>query len=193
MKKTCLKCGKSLSIVYFGEHKSNDDGYQIWCKTCTSKYQKSSYMSHAEDKKAQVAARRDRMLRVLERAKAKNPCFCGEDEPLCLALFPLKAKVPKVTKNSGVDKIRAALNGSTVICYNCRVKVEAGLLEAPNQPLRWNPDELEPEPQAPREPKPRKEKQRPALPPGAPGQGSLESARSDKGQPSEANNKPLPQ
>lgn len=170
--KVCIKCGKKKSIMEFGKHPHNDDGYQIWCYGCQANYQKDLYQKHAEDKRAQVAARRDKVGRLLDKIKATNPCRCGEDEPLCLSLYPLAEGVPKVTKNSGLKNVRKALAGSAVICANCRVKVDAGLLDAPQEPLSWRPLDLEP-----LEPKPvegsqapsRKEKPRPASPAPPPG------------------------
>lgn len=169
MNKRCLRCGKNKSIIYFGPHSSNEDGYQIWCKDCTHKYAADNYQKHAEDKKAQVSARRDKVGRLLDKVKAKNPCSCGEGEPLCLSLFPLSKKTPKVTKNSGFENVKKALAGSAVICSNCRIKVDAGLLAGPTQPLSWSQSDieaLEPKPVEPTETPSRKEAPRPALPPG---------------------------
>lgn len=162
--KKCLKCDKKKSIIHYGKHPSNDDGYQIWCYECQAKYQRGLYQEHAESKKAQVYARRERMSRLLDKVKATNPCKCGEDEPLCLTFYSLSKKAPRVTKNSGVQNIKEALNGSAVVCLNCRVKIDAGLLDVPAEPLKWTPSDIEPEKRP--KPKPKKEAPRPALPPG---------------------------
>lgn len=170
--KKCLKCNKKKLTSEYGKHPSNEDGYQIWCYTCQAKYQRNVYQKHAEDKKTQVSARRERLGRLLDRVKAQNSCQCGEDEPMCLSLYAMVEGVSKVSKNSGIDKIRAALNGSAVICLNCRVKVDAGLQPPPAEPLQWNPAELEPLENATVEPKEKKEPKRPALPPGVQEPGS---------------------
>ena len=167
--KRCIKCGKSKPVSQFGKHASNDDGYQIWCYTCLAKYQRDQYQGKAEDKKAQVAARRDKIGRLIEKVKARNCCgLCGEDEPACLNLYPIAPSASKITKNSGVSKVRSALNGSAVICLNCRAKVELGLLEPPTQSLTWNEQDLEPPRSEPEQPDAadQPKKIQPALPPG---------------------------
>lgn len=164
MNKKCIKCTKTKSIIYFGDHAANDDGRQIWCKDCMSKYQKAKYMEIAEDKKASATSRRDSRARLLLKIKARNPCRCGEDEPLVLSLYSIVPGTPKFSTSSGITKARAALSGSAVVCSNCRIKIDAGLLDAPAEPLVWDPSSLEPA-----APKARKEKEpprRPALPPG---------------------------
>lgn len=193
MKKHCLRCSKKKDIINFGKHPSNDDGYQIWCYDCQANYQKELYQKHAEDKKAKVSARRDKIGRLLDKVKVTNPCRCGEDEPLCLILYPLAPKTPRITKNSGIGPIKEALNGSAVICLNCKAKVEAGLLDAPAEPLRWEMP-AEPEPEI-KKPKKKPEPKRPALPPGASleSPGSSSSPRSDSGDQQSGKAEPLPQ
>jgi len=162
--KKCLKCSKRKDIEHFGEHQSNADGYQIWCYGCMAKYQRKKYVAYAEVKKEQVKTRREKLGRLLEKTKARNPCYsCGEDEPMVLSLLGLQPATPKVTKSSGAAKIRQALNDSAIVCLNCRVKLEAGLIAAPSGPLRWNPAELEIDVKKPRIVK---EEPNPALPSG---------------------------
>lgn len=186
--KTCLKCSKKKPVAQFGKHEYNDDGYQIWCNTCNAKYQVNYYTSHYEaitDKRKQ---KRQHLQKILTRAKVLNPCPCGEDEPLCLTLYPLSPDVPKPDLTN-VASFRKALNGSSVLCYNCRVKLDSGLIDAPVEPLQWDRDELEPEVKV-HTPRPKKEKPLPAVPtggdtpmkpiPGGPTPGNQESSRSLK-------------
>lgn len=162
-KKKCLKCTKTKPLGLFGVHPSNDDGYQIWCYKCQAKYQEDYYVSHYEIIADKRKAKRALKAKILLRVKALNPCRCGEDEPLVLTILPLRPDVPKPDLTNTV-KFRTALSGSAVVCGNCRIKIDAGLLEAPEVPLKWDPASLEPP--APRARKEKEPPRRPALPPG---------------------------
>lgn len=162
--KKCKKCSKSKPIYNFRRHENNADGYQIWCESCMQKYQHKRYQVSAEDLKSKIYTRREKVRKLLDRAKLDNPCRCGEDEMICLGFYPLSDNVPKVKKTSGLKVVREALDNSAILCSNCRIKVDAGLQAPPTEPLDWEPGLLEA--LEPKKPEPKPEPVNPALPPG---------------------------
>ena len=66
---------------------------------------------------------------------APHSCmYCGESETMCLSFFPHDKTIRKISRRIGVNeesrkKIKKYIDDSTILCYNCKIKLENDLIE----------------------------------------------------------------
>ena len=59
---------------------------------------------------------------------------CGESETMCLSFFPHDKTIRRISRRIGVNeesrkKIKKYIDDSTILCYNCKIKLENDLIE----------------------------------------------------------------
>ena len=77
---------------------------------------------------------RKRILLLNEFLADKSCKHCGESETMCLSFFPHDKTIRKISRRIGVNeesrkKIKKYIDDSTILCYNCKIKLENDLIE----------------------------------------------------------------
>ena len=138
MKKTCTKCKKTKPEEEFFWKKKNVKRH-TFCKECYKEVRKTTYRKHYEKNRT----------RYLERAKEnknkhketcyekivdyllKNPCLCGESDPIVLEFHHKDRKEKEdnisamVSSGQKWDKIEKEINKCVVLCSNCHKRITA--------------------------------------------------------------------
>lgn len=150
--KKCNSCKQEKSIDSFAKSKTNKDGCQSCCKTCSCRKAKEWYRLNKN--KPQV---RDRIKRsysnrtlafkaVVDDLKAsKGCCACEENLPACLDFHHVGNKdknIACLVAGHNLRRLCDELNKCVVICANCHRKHHAGYLEITTQTLIVHYDSL---------------------------------------------------
>ena len=143
--KRCPKCGKSLSVKKFHNHKNRKDGLATWCKNCRSQYAKEYYSKNKErykrQKKEYYSKNKERInqqtkeyhrrtkIGILSHYAGKPPkcACCGESHIEFLGIDHINGKGTKHRREIAGGggnfyywlKRNNYPTGYRVLCHNC--------------------------------------------------------------------------
>lgn len=126
--KICSRCKKEKELKFFNKNKTKEDGYQTFCKSCQSEYQKVYYVL---DRKGQLKRVRQRKIKLTtwfkEYKKTLKCTRCPENHPACLDFHhpagDKKFNTGQMARNGySKKKVLEEVSKCVVLCANCHRK-----------------------------------------------------------------------
>lgn len=128
MAKMCITCSKTKLLTDFTKNKRRKDGYQSYCRKCSSDKNKAYYKTNRTDRQQKIRARDARVFadncQRLWLFLKVHPCVaCGEADPLVLE-FDHRGDKVKTVSAMVIEGLRWAtveteIAKCDVRCANC--------------------------------------------------------------------------
>lgn len=130
MTKKCKKCDRVLPFERFARHAKRKDGLQVSCRDCMKKMNATHYQLKYKNKQVSCnKINRQENRRRIYLLKLKNPCPCGEADPVCLDFHHTEGKdqgIARMLGNTlGWETIQTEIDKCCVLCSNCHRKLHA--------------------------------------------------------------------
>lgn len=126
--KACAKCKKLLKREFFSKNLKYEDGLDLWCKLCWSKYRKKYYQKNLLENRKKNNSRRKRRVAWLANLKKDKPCLdCGQIyEPFCMDFDHIHDKKKSISRmvleNYSKKEILEEISKCDLICILCHNK-----------------------------------------------------------------------
>lgn len=127
MNRTCNVCRETKTIEEFSRDKTKAQGRGYRCTVCDR--QKAT---------AQYNKRQQELEQIINPAKERGCCICGERDKVTIQFHHVEKKEGKWTQNSfsSIDKTLTELAKCVPVCANCHLRIHADKVVVPEDTRR---------------------------------------------------------
>lgn len=129
--KTCTICNKTKTLSEFRARNKAKGTYSSWCRNCFSEYERNKYKndpSFREKHYIQNQKRIERNYRYILDYKKRNPCPCGEGDPIVLQFdhIDISNKENNISDmckaGRSIKSLEREISKCQVLCANCHLR-----------------------------------------------------------------------